>query len=256
MKQLATQAAQAAGKILLKYFKTLKPQEIKYKSKHESVTRADLEAEKVILKLIKKKYPEHDILSEEQGFQDRPSREYLWIVDPLDGTTNFTMKHPLFAVSIALLKQNDPILGVVFAPLLKELFIAEKGKGAFLNKKRLRVSSKRQIKDSLLTFCHGHKLKDIKRVAKFYQKFKLVGYDLRQLGSASLELGFVADGRTESIMIPGAHPWDVTAGVLLVREAGGKVTDFKGQNWNLKSPDMLASNGKIHQALLNKIKAE
>lgn len=251
MKQTAIKAAKAAGKILMKNFHS--DRKISFKDQHEIVTKQDYNAEKEIVRVLKKEFPDHGILSEEGGGQKRES-DYLWVVDPLDGTTNYSIKHPLFAVSISLFYKNEVVLGVVFTPYSNELFVAEKGKGAFLGQKRLKVSNRRSIKKSLLTFCHGHKLEDIRRVTKLYQKLKLTGYDLRQLGSASLELGFVADGRTESIVIPGAHSWDVAAGVLLVREAGGKVTDFRGLEWNLKSRDMVASNGKIHSGLLKIVK--
>ena len=254
MKQTAIRAAKAAGKVLMKHLHTLSKSDISFKDQHEIVTKEDYQAEKEILKILKKECPQHSVLSEEGGGKRRKS-DYLWVVDPLDGTTNYSIKHPLFAVSISLFYKEKVILGVVFAPYAKELFVAEKNKGAFLDGKRIRVSKKKKVEKSLLTFCHGHKLKDIKRAIRIYQKFKLAGYDLRQLGSASLELGFVADGRTESIMIPGAHSWDVAAGILLVREAGGKVTDFKGQEWNIKSKDMVASNGKVHQELLKSLKS-
>lgn len=253
MKQTAIRAAKEAGKILLNNFNSLKVNDIRFKDRHEIVTSEDYRSEKVIIKILKSKFSTHSILSEEGGGTKQKS-DYLWVVDPLDGTTNYSIGNPLFAVSIALFLKGKVVLGVVYAPLTDEIFIAEKKKKAFLNKKRMKVSSTDRIEKSLLTFCHGHKVKDIKRAVKIYQKFKLSGYDLRQLGSASLELGFVADGRTEAIMIPGAHKWDVAAGVLLVREAGGKVTDFKGKEWNLNSGDMVASNGKIHSGLIRTLK--
>jgi len=253
MKSTAIKAAKEAGKILLKEFNSLKTVDIHFKDKHEIVTTEDYRAEKIIVKILNSKFSTHSILSEEGGGKKRKS-DYLWVVDPLDGTTNYSIGNPLFAVSVSLFYKKEVILGVVFAPFTKELFVAEKDQGAFLNDKRMRISAKRKLEKSLLTFCHGHKMRDIVRVTRIYQKFKLAGHDLRQLGAASLELGFVADGRTEAIMIPGAHQWDVAAGTLLVREAGGKVTDFQGKEWNLYSKDMIASNGKIHEALIKALK--
>ncbi len=249
MKQTAIKAAKAAGKLLLEKFKKLDRRTVKFKSKHEILSSLDLEAEKIILEIIKKKYPNHHILSEESG-EIGPKSDYLWIIDPLDGTTNYSMGNPLFSVSIGLAYKNETILGVVYAPYLKELYVAEKDKGAFLNGENIKVSQRDKLLKALITFCHGHKEKDIKRVVKLYEKFKLSGFDMRQLGSAGLELAFVARGSTEAIMIPGAHLWDVGAGTLLVREAGGKVTDFKGKEWNLKSEDMLASNGRLHGQII------
>jgi len=245
MKQTAIKAAKEAGKLLLEKFKKLDRRNIKFKSKHEILTSLDLKAEKIILNIIKKRYPNHHILSEESG-EMGPKSDYLWIIDPLDGTTNYSMGNPIFCTSIALAYKNELMLGVIYAPYLKELYTAEKDKGAFLNDKKIKASSINKLSKALLTFCHGSKEKDIKRAIKIYQNLKLSGFDMRQLGSAELELGFVARGSTEAIIIPGAHVWDVAAGALLVREAGGKVTDFQGKKWNLKSKDILASNSRLH----------
>jgi myo-inositol-1(or 4)-monophosphatase len=250
---IALIAAKKAGAYLLENFHRNRRAKVFFKSKHEIATAADLGAEKIILGLIKKNFSDHAILSEEAGKNTRKS-DYLWVVDPLDGTTNYSMQNPLFCISIALFYKNEIILGVIYAPAMKELYIAEKSRGATLNGKRIHVSQTNDIHKSLITFCHGHRTNDIKRAAKSYVYFKLKGFDTRQLGSAALELGFVASGRTESIMIPGAHPWDVAAGVLIVREAHGQTTDYSGKEWHLKSKDMLASNGKIHKELLKFLK--
>ncbi|MFA6525697.1 MAG: inositol monophosphatase family protein [Patescibacteria group bacterium] len=249
MRQIAIRAAKEAGASLLKRFHNISSKDVHFKDKHEIVTSEDYRAEKIILKHIKQNYPDHSILSEEGGGKKRKS-EYLWVVDPLDGTTNYSMGNPLYAVSIALFKNDEVVLGVVFAPFMKELYVAEKGKGAYLNSKKLKVSHLSTVGESMLTYCHGHRAEDRKRAIAIYGRLKHDGRDIRQLGAASIELGFVADGRTETIVIPGAHSWDVGAGVLLVREAGGKVTDFKGNEWSLKSKDMLASNGWVHSNLL------
>jgi len=252
-KKIAIRAALTAGDYLLKNFYHNHRDRATFKTKHEIATRTDLGAEKIILGLIKKYFPEHQVLSEESGKNQKKS-SYLWVIDPLDGTTNYSMQNPIFSTSIGLFYKNEIILGVVYAPLLGELFVAEKDKRATLNGKKIHVSKTSNFHKSLLTFCHGHREKDIKRAIKAYNFFKLKGFDTRQLGSAALEMCFVAAGRTESIMIPGAHPWDVAAGTLIVREAGGKVTDFQGKDWNLKSSDILASNGKVHHQLLKFLK--
>ncbi|MFA6272587.1 MAG: inositol monophosphatase family protein [Patescibacteria group bacterium] len=249
MKQVAIRAAREAGVSLLKRFHNIKSKDVHFKDKHEIVTSEDYRAEKIILNHIRQNFPDHSILSEEGGGKKRKS-EYLWVIDPLDGTTNYSMGNPLYAVSIALFKNDEVVLGVVHAPYMKELYVAEKGRGAYLNGKKLHVSSLSSVGKSMLTYCHGHRAEDRKRAIAIYGRLKHDGRDIRQLGAASIELGFVADGRTETIVIPGAHSWDVGAGVLLVREAGGKVTDFKGNEWSLKSIDMLASNGRVHSNLL------
>lgn len=247
--KIAIKAAKAAGAYLLKNFYQNHRDRATLKFKHEIATQADLGAEKIILNTIKKEFPGHQILSEEAGKNNKKS-DFLWVVDPLDGTTNYSMQNPIFNVSIGLFYKKEIVLGVVYAPLLRELYVAEKNKGTVLNGKKIHVSKTNNFHKSLLTFCHGHREKDIRRAIKAYNFFKLKGFDTRQLGSAALEMAFVAAGRIESIMIPGAHPWDVAAGTLLVREAGGKVTDFQGNDWGLTSRDMLASNGKIHKRLL------
>lgn len=251
MNKFALHLAKQAGDEVIKYFNRDKI--IKKKSKSQIVTQADLIADKIIISGLKKKFPSHQILSEESGFKKLKS-DYLWTVDPIDGTTNYFIGNPLFAVSLALFYKNKPILGVIYAPALKETYQAQLNQGAYLNNKKIKVSKTSRLDQSFFTYCHGSATKDIKRAMKIYNEIKLKTLDSRQLGSATLELGFVAAGRTDCITIPGAHTWDVAAGVLLVREAGGKVTDFFGRDWNLKSKDMVASNGKIHPALIKLLK--
>ncbi|MEW6408188.1 MAG: inositol monophosphatase family protein [Patescibacteria group bacterium] len=250
-KKVAQSAAKKAGEYLLKNFlKIHRQSNFKFKSDHEIVTRFDFGAESIILQEIRKNFPRHDILSEEAGFKNFVGKDFLWICDPLDGTTNFSIKNPLFAVSVALAYQGEIVLGVVFVPVLSELFTAQKGKGAYLNGKKIFVSRTNKIEKSFLTYCHSYKKKHIRRAVEIYRFFKLRSYDIRQLGSAAAEFVWVARGLTEAIMIPGANPWDVAAGSLLVKEAGGRVTDFQNKDWNLKSRDIVASNGKIHQDIL------
>lgn len=248
IKQIAKNAAFEAGEELLKRFKKFHRKQTSLKSKHEILTQADIQAEKIILENIKQDFPDHRILSEEAGDNDKDS-DYLWIIDPLDGTTNFSIHNPLWAVSISLLYKNQVKLGVIYAPFLEELYFAEKGKGATRNKTKIKVSDNETTKN-IHAFCHGSDQKDIKKAIKYYRYQKLNNLDCRQLGSASLELAYVASGRLESITIPGANSWDVAAGVLLVQEAGGKVTDFNNKKWNLQSKDMIASNKKTHSQIL------
>ena len=251
LRAIAVTAAYAAGeKLLERYYKYVRT-DAKFKSHYEIVTKSDLVSEEIIITEIKKHFPDHRILSEEAG-QIAGRSDYLWVVDPLDGTHNFSMHNPLWAVSIALFYKSKPALGVVFAPALNELFLAELDKGAWLNGRRIKVSDYKDEK-VINTFCHGSKVKDIEKALKYYPYHKLHDLDCRQLGSASLELAYVACGRVESIVIPGANSWDVAAGALLVQEATGKVTDFDNKAWKLKSPDMAASNGLIHQEILRTI---
>ena len=253
-KKIAIYAAKRAGDWLWKNFLSLHRAKARFKSRHEIVTHQDQEAEKIILTIIQKNFPDHRYLSEEKGYSKIKKSDYLWIVDPLDGTTNFSIKNPLFGVLIALAKKEEIVLGVNYIPFSQELFWAEKGKGAFLNNRRIHVSNVRKIEKAFLTYCHSYKPHHIKRAIHAYQIFKLKTYDIRQLGSSAVEFAWVASGRTEMIMVPGANLWDVAAGALLVKEAGGKVTDFKGAGWNLQSKDILASNGKIHSEVLRTLK--
>lgn len=258
-KNVAVKAAQKAGDYLVKEFnKGIINWELK--QSHEIVTRADVNSEKIIFDILKRTTPDFEILGEESGLLAKKS-DYLWVVDPLDGTTNFRVHSPLFSVSIALYYKKQPLVAVVYAPYLKEMFTAEKGHGAYMNGKRLKVSNTKDIKKSFLTYCHGSEGKHIKRAVELYKYFKLNSIDMRQLGSAAIELAWVASGRVESIVIPGVKPWDAAAGILLVREAGGLATDFNNKEWSIYDPkgkimmniDLLATNGKVHRAILNKL---
>lgn len=248
IKTVASRSAKLAGEFLLKEFARFDRRQIKFKSHYEILTKADLGSEKIIINEIKKYFPEHHILSEESGSSGSQS-DYLWIIDPLDGTTNFSIHNPIWAVSIALARKNEIIFGLVYAPYLGEFYLAEKNKGASKNGRKIKVSGIKGIR-AVHTFCHGSTKQDIKRAIGYYQKQKVSKFDCRQLGSAATELAFVASGRTESIMIPGAHSWDIAAGVLLVKEAGGRVSDLTGRDWNLNSRDILASNGLVHKEIL------
>ncbi|MCF7794977.1 inositol monophosphatase [Patescibacteria group bacterium] len=248
IKDTATQAAKKAGQILLKKYQNFDRSKVSFKSKHEILTAADLAAEKEIIKIINKNFPNHQILAEESG-ETKTESDYKWFIDPLDGTTNFSMHNPLWATSIGLSYKNKLILAIVYSPSLNEFFYAEKGKGAYLNNKKIKVS-KFNGEKVINTFCHGSKKKDIKKAISYYNKQKLAQFDARQLGSASIELAYVASARIESITIPGANSWDIAAGALLVKEAGGKVTDFNNKTWNLNSHDIVASNGKVHKQIL------
>ena len=253
MKKTALEAVSCSAEKLKKEYYKFSRSKIKLKDGNEIVTKHDLDSEKIIIKKIRDSFPDHRILSEEEGDNKKKS-DYLWIIDPIDGSTNFSIHNPLWSVSLALLYKNDLILGLILAPILNELYLAEKNKGAFLNGKRIKMPTPNK-KNIINTFCHGSKLKDKKRALKYYQYQKMKSLDCRQLGSATLELAYTALGRVDSLLIPGANSWDVAAGALLVQEAGGKLSDFKGKKWTIDSPDILASHPKLHSQLLNTIKA-
>lgn len=254
--QLAKRIAKEAGEYLLKGFFKFQPKEKSYKANRTTVTKYDKGAEKIILAGIKKYFPNDAILSEEAGANNKSS-EYLWIVDPLDGTRNFTMHNPIFSVAIAVIHLPDKNTeqavieyGVVYVPVLKDLYEAYVGKGARLNNKKVKVSEIAGLADAQHTFCHGQGPAYMSKSGRYNLNLKKKNIDARQLGSAAIELALVASSRSESIVIPGANSWDVAAGVLLVREAGGKVTDINNNMWKLNSVDMIATNGKVHKAVL------
>jgi myo-inositol-1(or 4)-monophosphatase len=250
MKGLAVELAKKAGSLLLQGFKS-KARIGESKAPTHLVTEFDLESERIIIGGIKKKYPGHSILSEEVGLIDNNS-SYTWIIDPLDGTRNFTQKNPFFSISIALKHEKEILFGVVYAPVLDELFAAEKEQGAFLNGNPIPVSPNRGLQKSSIVMCEGSDRK-IRRSVRLYQEIRPVSLDMKKLGSAAIESAWVSCGRAEAYITTKINPWDVAAGVLLVEEAGGKVTDFKGQRWNFEKSDLLFSNGKIHNQLLQKI---
>ncbi len=252
IKSVAIEAVSLASEKLKPEYEKFDRQKITLKSKHEILTKCDLMSEKIIIDTIKKNFPEHQILSEEKGDNKKRSN-YLWTIDPIDGTTNFSIHNPLWSITLGLSYKNEIIFGIILAPMLDELYIAEKGKGAFLNGRKIMI--KKSSKDKVInTFCHGSKESDIKKAIKYYSHQKLNKLDCRQLGSAAIELAYVASSRIDSILIPGANSWDVTAGALLVREAGGKVSDFQGKKWNLKSKNILASNKDVHSDILKTLK--
>jgi myo-inositol-1(or 4)-monophosphatase len=250
--------AREAGALLLQYFhQGLK---IEYKGDADLVTAADRAAETLIRERISKQFPSHDVLGEEQGLNDQRS-DYRWYVDPLDGTTNFAHGYPVFAVSIALEHQalderssgqrGRRIAGVIYDPTRDELFTAEQGRGAHLNGKPTHVSKATQLKECLVaTGFPSHKRHKNPNIY-FYHQITLRTHGVRRAGSAALDLCNVACGRFDGFWEFNLNPWDTAAGVLIVEEAGGKVSRFDGSPFELDSRETLASNGLVHEALLH-----
>ncbi len=247
--EVAKKAAFEAGKVLESYYS--KSIHIEQKSDSSLVTEADLAADLVIKNIIQKKFPDHSILSEETGIDLNESSPYLWIIDPLDGTSNYTIKNPFFGVSIALLHRTIPLVGVINFPLQKELFIATKDYGSFLGETRLRVNSESRLKSAFITYCNGRDLDSRERMSKIFVKLKSENNHVRQIGAAALELAYVASGRTGLFIMPGVSSWDVIAGVLLITEAKGVATDFTGKPFTLESTNLLAGSHNIHKEALD-----
>jgi myo-inositol-1(or 4)-monophosphatase len=250
--------AREAGALLLQYFhQGLK---IEYKGDADLVTAADRAAETLIRERISKQFPSHDVLGEEQGLNDQRG-DYRWYVDPLDGTTNFAHGYPVFAVSMALEHQaleerssgqrGRRIAGVIYDPTRDELFTAEQGRGAHLNGKPIHVSKATQLKECLVaTGFPSHKRHKNPNIY-FYHQITLRTHGVRRAGSAALDLCNVACGRFDGFWEFNLNPWDTAAGVLIVEEAGGKVSRFDGSPFELDSRETLASNGLVHEALLH-----
>ena len=239
-----------AGKVLSRHFG-----KIGYKQKRRAdlLTIADLESQKAVLDAIRKNFPGDDYKAEENE-EKLTGAEYLWIIDPLDGTTNYAHGYPAACTSIGVLRNGKPRLGGVYDPFRKELFLAQKDGGAFLNGKRLGVSKTARMADSLLITGFPY---DRAERADYYlahfKSFMMRSHDVRRSGSAALDMAWIAAGRADGYWELELNPWDVAAGVLLVEEAGGRVTDFGGKpwkDWTVMGKRTLATNGRIHASML------
>jgi myo-inositol-1(or 4)-monophosphatase len=249
----AIRAARAAGKIQKLYCGRAHHVQFKSPNQLNLVTEIDRLCEKTVFSILGKQYPQYNLWGEESGLGKTKS-EYTWLVDPLDGTTNFTHGYPFFCCSIALLKGSEPIVGVVYDALRDECFTAEKGQGAFLNGKKIHVSKTRKLSDSLL--CSGFAYRVLETHYNFdnFKQFVLKARGVRRDGSAALNLAYLAAGRFDGFWERGVQAWDIAAGVLLIREAGGKVTDISGGPWKLHGENTLASNGIIHKQIFEILK--
>ncbi len=253
LKEVLFSATKEAGEIILRYFDGT------FKIDHKEginnlVTEVDKLAEDKIIKVIRATFPAHSIISEEAGELIKPS-DYQWIIDPIDGTVNFAHGIPICCVSIGLLYQDDLIMGTVFNPMMNELFFAEKGKGATLNGKPIGVSSKSDFNTAFLVTGFPYNWPDgPEHPIKVFEKLILEGLPIRRLGSAAIDLCWVACGRFDGFWEYNLQAWDVAAGYLIVQEAGGKITDFDGAPANVFTKQTLATNGLIHDAMLKVIK--
>jgi myo-inositol-1(or 4)-monophosphatase len=247
MKELIINAARQAGGLLMQHFG--RGIRIEFKGQYDLVTEADRQSEALIAGLVRERFPDHDILAEEDDYGNLHS-DYRWIVDPLDGTTNFAHGFPWFAVSIALEVRGRLTLGVVYNPYVGELYFAERGQGAFLNDRRLQVSQTRLLERALLAtgFAYDHKNCKANNY-DYFTRFQREAQACRRPGVASLDLASVAAGRFDGFWEMKLKPWDLAAGILLVEESGGRVTDFDGNLMTLDSLECLASNVHIHEEM-------
>lgn len=246
---VATEAALAGGAILQDYWGKLP--EIREKGRPgDLVTAADKAAEAAILEVILRHFPAHSILAEESGKIEGESNQYLWAIDPLDGTTNYAHQYPFFSCSIGLLIDGVAQIGVIFDPFHQELFRAAKGYGATCNRRPIQVSQTAELEKSLLVtgFAYDRRETSDNNYAEFCYLTHLT-QGVRRSGSASIDLAHVACGRIDGYWERGLSPWDVTAGIVVVEEAGGKVTAYDGSPFDLNSGRILATNGRLHQPL-------
>ncbi|MGI9213907.1 MAG: inositol monophosphatase family protein [Methylococcaceae bacterium] len=250
MLNIAVRAARAAGDIITRSMDRVEHLTITLKGRNDFVTEIDKQAENEIINILNRAYPSHGFLGEEGGVQGPSQAEYLWVIDPLDGTTNFLHGFPHFCVSIGLLYRGRPEQAVIYDPLKQELFTASRGGGAMLNHRRIRVAKQTSLKNALLGT--GFPFKDQTHLEAYLAMFKAMMNDtagIRRAGSAALDLAYVASGRIDGFWELGLKKWDIAAGILLIQEAGGIVTDLEGREGYFESGNILTANPKLHQAM-------
>jgi myo-inositol-1(or 4)-monophosphatase len=245
--EVAQEAALQGGRILLSEFD--RPPTISYKGEVDIVTQADRRSEEAVVAMLRTRFPQHAIVAEEGGGHEADSA-FRWHVDPLDGTTNYAHGYPCFAVSIGLEEAGELIVGVIYQPINQELFTAVKGEGAYLNQKRIHVSRVERLATSLLCTGFPSAKRSQSPNIHYYLDFTLRSHGVRRDGSAAMDLAAVACGRFDGFWEFGLHSWDTAAGTLLVREAGGTVTTLSGGPYRPGDSDTFASNGRIHQEML------
>ena len=255
MLNIAVRAARNAGKIIARSFEEIDMIEASQKGSNDFVTNVDRDAEQTIIATIRKSYPEHSIIGEEFGENRGENNDYQWIVDPLDGTTNFIKGIPHFSVSIALKVKGKLDQAVVYDPMRGELFTASRGSGAQLNGYRIRCSKAKELQATVLATGFPHKSKHrLDSYIAMFKDFFIETSDIRRAGSAALDLAYVAAGRVDGFWEMGLKPWDTAAGQLLVQEAGGMITDFSGGTEFNKSGDIIAAGTKITREMVKTIR--
>jgi myo-inositol-1(or 4)-monophosphatase len=244
--ETSIEIAREAGALLMEYFGKVS---YELKGEFDLVTEADRASERLVIQRLRAHFPTHSIVAEEGGGSEQDS-EYRWYVDPVDGTTNFAHGFPVFNVTLALEKAGELVAGVVFDPTRQEVFAAERGGGAFLNGKRIRVSTVNRLEDSLVATGFPSRKRHQNVNVHFYYQLAMITHGVRRAGAAALDLAYVASGRLDAFWEFGLNPWDMAAGTLLVTEAGGKCSDMHGAPASLRGPHLLTDNGAIHEGML------
>ncbi len=252
MLNFAIQTARDAGRVLAD--RMGRALQVSNKGDIDLVTEADLASEKLIIERIKSHYPRHAILAEESGatsgVEMGQGNDWKWIVDPLDGTTNYAHGYPCFCVSVALERAGSIEIGVVYDPMRDEVFAAERGQGATLNERPMRVSTVDDLNNSMLCTGFPYNVRERPNFARDFSNFTMEAQAVRRDGSAALDLAYIACGRFDGFWEDGLKAWDTAAGVLLIEEAGGLITNFGGVPLDIYTPKVLASNGFIHNAMM------
>lgn len=250
MLNFAIQTARDAGAILVD---RLGRAQVSNKGDIDLVTEADVASEQLIIERIRSHYPRHAILAEESGASEELNTgksEWKWIIDPLDGTTNYAHGYPCFCVSIGLEREGVIEIGVIYDPSRDELFAAERGQGATLNGRRMRVSDVADLNQAMLCTGFPYNVRERPNFARDFANFTMTAQAVRRDGSAAIDLAYLACGRFDGFWEDGLNAWDVAAGILLIEEAGGQITDFKGGPVDIYAAKLLASNGLIHDAMM------
>jgi len=246
--ETAVEIAREAGALLANYFERRVAFELK--GEFDLVTEADRASEKLIVERLRTHFPSHGIVAEEGGGHESVS-DYRWFVDPLDGTTNFAHSFPIFNVTLGLEQAGEMVAGVVYDPVRQEMFTAERGAGAYLNHRRIRVSAAQRLEDSLASTGFPSRKRHHNVNIHFYHQMAMASHGVRRTGSAAIDLAWVACGRLDGFWEFGLKPWDMAAGTLLVREAGGAVSDMRGAPHSVTASEhLLADNGALHGQVL------
>lgn len=252
--KVAKEAALEAGKLISSYIGKIHEKSVKGGDPSNFATQADIESERLVTKILTKHFPEHNLIGEEEGKINKGS-EYTWVIDPLDGTLSFEHNVPFFSVSIGLLKNNQPLLGVIYRVSTGDLFWAEVGKGAYLNGEKITVSKAEVLQEAVVIVDMGHKQRRSAKLDLYIKPMvNSVGY-IYSFGSAVLTLGFVATGMVDA-GVSQAWIWDFAAATVILNESGGKVTDFEGNepDWSKERLNIIASNGLIHNQIIDALR--
>ena len=247
-KNVAIAAAKEAGKLLNENFQKVKS--MSFKGENDIVTEIDLKSEKIILDAIKSRFPDHDILSEEAGTIGDGASRYTWVIDPIDGTKNYYHSMNPYRVGICLLEDKKLILNVLYNPTKDEVYVAQKGRGAFLNDKKITVNNNADLKTSIVMFHLSSKKESRVRIINVLEKVSEATMSMRIFGSSLASMSYIASGKFDVYFTVQTKPWDILPVALLIEEAGGKVTDIEGNEITYESTSVIASNGKVHDQMV------